>query len=200
MTKMIEARGAHRIGAARAKALLCAGLLSLSLAASAAAEAPSTGIYIEPGRSPHGNDSTDALTLGATVPWSYLAPAQVPAISFHWDLFISEWRAPKPDGTGHRNFTQIGGIATWRYRFNEGTSPWFADAGIGATLMDSLYETPSRHFTTAFQFTEQLGIGRNLGERGEHELSLRLQHFSNGGIKKPNSGENFVRVRYLYRF
>nr|WP_311732042.1 acyloxyacyl hydrolase [Variovorax paradoxus] len=53
---------------------------------------------------------------------------------------------------------------------------------------------------TRFQFTEQLGIGRNFGAQGEHELSLRLRHFSNAGIRKPNPGENFVRVRYLYRF
>ena len=82
----------------------------------------------------------------------------------------------------------------------EGQSPWFAEAGIGGTLMDSLYRTTSREFSTAFQFTEQIGVGRNFGERGEHELSVRLQHVSNGGIKEPNPGENFWRVRYLYRF
>ena len=67
-------------------------------------------------------------------------------------------------------------------------------------MMDSIYRTASREFSTTFQFTEQLGGGRNFGSRGEHEVSVRVQHFSNGGIKEPNPGENFWQVRYLYRF
>ena len=66
--------------------------------------------------------------------------------------------------------------------------------------MDHLYKTPDRTFSTAFQFTEVLGVGRSFCENGKHELTLRLQHFSNAGIKKPNPGENFVRVRYTYHF
>jgi lipid A 3-O-deacylase len=27
-----------------------------------------------------------------------------------------------------------------------------------------------------------------------------VQHFSNAGIKKPNPGETFLRLRYAYRF
>jgi lipid A 3-O-deacylase len=45
-----------------------------------------------------------------------------------------------------------------------------------------------------------IGMGRSFGGHGKNEISLRLQHFSNGGIKKPNPGENFVRVRYTRRF
>ena len=33
-----------------------------------------------------------------------------------------------------------------------------------------------------------------------HELALRLQHFSNAGIKHPNPGENFVQLRYAQGF
>ena len=40
----------------------------------------------------------------------------------------------------------------------------------------------------------------SFGARGEHEVSLRLQHFSNAGIKHPNPGETFVRLRYVRRF
>jgi lipid A 3-O-deacylase len=87
-----------------------------------------------------------------------------------------------------------------RYRFGDGGSPWFAEGGVGATLMDRIYRTPDRSFSTAFQFTEVLGIGRSFGEKGAHEVSLRVQHFSNAGIKKPNPGETFLRLRYAYRF
>jgi lipid A 3-O-deacylase len=66
--------------------------------------------------------------------------------------------------------------------------------------MDRTYHTPERQFSTNFQFTEVIGVGLSLGEHGQHELGFRFQHFSNGGIKKPNPGETFVRARYTYRF
>ena len=45
-----------------------------------------------------------------------------------------------------------------------------------------------------------MGGGRNFGARQEHELVLRVEHFSNAGIKHPNPGENFAQLRYTYRF
>jgi hypothetical protein len=32
------------------------------------------------------------------------------------------------------------------------------------------------------------------------DVGLKLQHFSNGGIKKPNSGANFAVLRVAYPF
>jgi lipid A 3-O-deacylase len=81
-----------------------------------------------------------------------------------------------------------------------GTSPWFFEAGVGLTLMTSLYETDRKRFFTTFNFAVHLAVGRNFGSRNEHELSLRLQHFSNAGIKDPNPGEDFIQIRYSFRF
>lgn len=158
------------------------------------------GFYVEGGKALHGGADTDAWALGAVLPWSPGGAGVVNGRSFAWDLFASQWRAPHEAGDGRRNYVQLGAIATWRYRFDQGSSPWFAEAGIGGTVMNHVYRTPERSFSTAFQFTEVLGLGRSFGERGEHELSVRLQHVSNGGIKRPNPGANFVRLRYLYRF
>jgi Lipid A 3-O-deacylase (PagL) len=41
---------------------------------------------------------------------------------------------------------------------------------------------------------------RGFGADGEHELALRLQHFSNGGIRRPNPGETFLQLRYAWRY
>jgi len=179
------------------RVLIAAGLLCASAGVWAFGdEAP--GVYVEAGQARHALGDTTAAAIGAMLPWAPGAGGHGGAISFAFDLFGSQWRAP--DESPHRNYTQLGIIATWRYRFDEGRSPWFADAGIGATVTNQIYRTTDREFSTAFQFTEVLALGRSFGERGEHELSVRLQHFSNGGIKKPNPGENFVRLRYLYRF
>lgn len=183
-----------------AKVLLCAGLWSFLCFGACASEDRTPGFYAEGGRAPHNDTSSESLTIGVVVPWTPRQSVQGGAVSFYWDLFLSQWRAPTLERSGHHNYSQLGALAGWRYRFDQGASPWFAEAGLGITMMNDRYQTPERSFSTRFQFTEQLGIGRNFGAQGEHELSLRLQHFSNAGIRKPNPGENFVRVRYLYRF
>src|SRR3954469_16864230 len=133
------------------------------------------GIYGEAGRAPHGEvGATNSATLGMLVPWEPSQRFHSGALWSYFDIFVSRWRAP-PIENGHRSYAQIGAIATWRYRFDEGNSPWFAEAGIGVSLMDHLYRTPEREFSTAFQFTEVLGIGRSFGQQGNHEVSLRVQ-------------------------
>jgi lipid A 3-O-deacylase len=182
-----------------AKVLLFASLLSLSVAASAF-EDGSPAFYFEAGRAPHNDTSTRSLTIGAVLPWGRQHLVWGTQVTAYADLFLSQWRAPRADQDGHHNYSQLGVIAGWRFRFAEGASPWFFEAGLGGTSMNDRYQSPDRSFSTRFQFTEQLGVGRNFGPRGEHELSLRIQHFSNGGIRKPNPGENFYKLRYLYRF
>lgn len=183
-----------------AAAALFAGLLGLSGTAAHAFEDSAHGFYVEGGRAPHGDmGSTNSATVGMTIPWSLRQPVHEGALTTYWDVFLSNWHAPAL-GNGPHDYAQIGAIYTWHYRFDRGGSPWFAEGGVGGSVMDHVYRTPDRSFSTAFQFTEVIGIGRSFGEHGEHELSLRLQHFSNGGIKKPNPGENFVRLRYTYHF
>ena len=40
--------------------------------------------------------------------------------------------------------------------------------------------------------------GWTLGDRKDQEIALRVQHFSNAGIKHPNPGEYFVQLRYSW--
>lgn len=156
------------------------------------------GFYAELGRSP-GNSlqRTDVVSLGYVV--------DVPGfggrgLSAYLDGFISVWRADRHDGQPDRNLVQFGHIAALRYRFAQGRARWFVDAGVGLTYADRHYRAPSHFFSTRFQFTEIIGIGLRLDRRARHELSLRFQHVSNAGIRKPNPGEDFGRLRYVYRF
>lgn len=182
------------------RAVVFAGLAGLLGTAAHAFEDGARGIYVDGGRAPHGEmGSTNSATVGMTFPWWPGKPVQEGALTGYWDVFLSNWHAPALDN-GPRNYTQIGAIYTWRYRFDGGASPWFAEGGVGGSVMDHVYRTPERSFSTAFQFAEVLGVGRSFGEHGAHELSLRVQHFSNGGIKKPNPGETFFRLRYVYHF
>lgn len=185
-------------------------VVALLLATSAAqADDRSMAIYGDLGRASHGDlGATNLASIGVTLPWTTFEATRSGAWSSYADVFVSGWQAPRVDGAGsthiggndHRRFLQIGALAMWRYRFGQGSSPWFAEAGLGATVMNHIYRRPDREFSTAFQFTEALAIGRSFGQHGRHEVSLRVQHFSNAGIKKPNPGETFAKIRYAYHF
>lgn len=182
------------------RAAVFAGLFGLLGTAAHAFGDDTRGFYIDGGHARHGEKGdTNALSAGLTVPWSITERQPGGPLSSYLDFFVSNWHARALDD-GQRNYLQVGAIYTLRYRFGGGTSPWFAEGGVGATLMNHVYRTPDRSFSTAFQFTEVLGIGRSFGDNGAHELSLRVQHFSNAGIKKPNPGETFLRLRYTYHF
>jgi len=159
-------------------------------------------IYVEGGRAFRGGETggTNSATVGTMIPWTPIESLHTAAMSTYLDLSVTNWHATPVVQDGHHNYLQIGVIPSLRYRLAEGTSPWFVESGIGAVVMDHLYRTPEHRFSTAFQLTEALGVGRSFGDRGQHEVSLRVQHFSNAGIKEPNPGENFYKVRYGYRF
>jgi hypothetical protein len=50
------------------------------------------------------------------------------------------------------------------------------------------------------QLLQPSGAGAQLRPQRAHELSLRIQHSSNAGIKEPNPGENFLLLRYAHVF
>lgn len=94
----------------------------------------------------------------------------------------------------------LGLVPLLRYRFGQGRSGWFIEAGIGVSLMDPIYRTSEKQFSTRFNFVDVAGVGRSFGSRRERELSLRIAHVSNADIKKPNPGENFLQLRYAVLF
>ena len=87
-----------------------------------------------------------------------------------------------------------------RVRFDGGRSAWFADAGIGVSVTDQLFVTQTKQFTTAFNFVDVVGVGRSFGAGRAQDLSVRVQHVSNGGIRRPNPGQNFLQLRYASAF
>lgn len=63
-----------------------------------------------------------------------------------------------------------------------------------------LFRAGLKQFSTEFNFGDHIAIGREFGERSRHALAVRIEHFSNAGINHPNPGENFLQLRYSYRF
>ena len=146
-----------------------------------------------------GEEGLSAASVGVLWPWSWRAQALGGQWSVNTELFASSWRADAAGG-GSRSYVQLGLVPLVRYTFDEGRSPWFAEIGIGISVLDRRFATPAKTFGTTWNFTDNLAIGRSFGAKGEHEISLRWQHTSNGGLKQPNPGLDAGLVRYTRRF
>jgi lipid A 3-O-deacylase len=157
---------------------------------------PHRAFIASAGAAEHG---TYSLTLGVAWPWDWKRQWGSVQATAMTEAFISHWRADAIGG-GQSSYTQIGLLPLLRLRFSEGRSPWFVEGGIGVTWMDKIYRIPERQFSTAGNFIDVLGVGRNFGEGGRHELTLRISHISNANIKKPNPGEDFLQLRYGLQF
>lgn len=120
------------------------------------------------------------------------------AIKGYWDLSLAQWRGNAYRGKHgeHQNLTEIG--VTPMFRFQLPGSNFYGEAGIGAHLLSDLYNNNGRKLSTALEFGSKLGIGYHLSPRAD--VGLSIQHYSNGGIKHPNSGVNFVSMKVSYYF
>lgn len=182
--------------------LLTASIVSalFLLAAPAAQADPLSGVgaYLQYGETSQRSD-TASYTFGVTksMGWSHRALG-VQATGY-WDLDATRLSANNPVGRDDKTWV-LGVTPTLRLRLEEGRSPWFVEGGIGVSYSDVLYRNQVKQFSTRFNFADHVGVGFSFGPQRNQELVLRLQHFSNASIKKPNPGENYVQLRYAYAF
>ena len=183
-----------RSTAARLLVRILLGASPLLAAASAAAAERAPSFFLQAGA---GEESVRAVSGG--VAWSLPWRSAGGEFTGRGEVFASVWRTPGFAG-GHRNLVQVGIVPLVRWRPDGGRSAWFAEAGIGVSWLDHELHTPERTFSTRLNFSDNLGVGRSFGARSEHELSLRWQHTSNAGIRKPNPGQDLLLVRYAHAF
>lgn len=109
----------------------------------------------------------------------------------YWDLSLAQWRAHAyRDVDGQRqNITNLGFTPVFRYQRDD-LKGWYAEGGIGVNLLSELYNNDSHRLSTAFQFGDHIGAGYVFDN--QWEVGMKIQHFSNASIKRPNSGANFL--------
>jgi lipid A 3-O-deacylase len=109
---------------------------------------------------------------------------------------LGQWR-----GEGKNTITDIALTPVFRYQRSDlsRVAP-YVEAAIGFHLISNTRLDADRRFGSAFQFGDHVGAGVRFGDKGRYDLGIRLQHLSNGGIKKPNAGINFALVRFAYNF
>ncbi len=174
--------------------LLTAALAALASPAQAqrAAYAP-TGAFVSVGT---GENRLKSATVGAVWAcncWQGLLDGRVDA---YVEASLGVWTVRGPNG--RTSYGSLALVPMFRYKFDQGRSPWFVEAGIGAVATNRLYETKDKAFGSRLNFSDQLGVGYRLDPK--QEVSLRVQHVSNAGIKAPNPGENLFQVRYAFTY
>jgi lipid A 3-O-deacylase len=143
------------------------------------------GVSLEVGR---GNEETNLLRVSLLDQWRKPEGAVGDwRLAGYWELSGAIWDNPEESSI------DLGLTPVLRI---ERTS-LYVEGAIGFHLVQRRISA-ARVFSTAFQFGDQIGAGCRFGPGGRYDLGLRLQHISNGGIRRPNPGINFLLVRLQY--
>jgi hypothetical protein len=112
---------------------------------------------------------------------------------------IAYWK-PGSSREGGQPIVEIGLTPVFRLSPGEGASRFFLEAAVGVHFLSHTSIYSGRELSTSFQFGDLIGAGWRFGSEGRYEMSLRLLHFSNGGIAHPNQGIEFAMLRLARRF
>jgi len=117
----------------------------------------------------------------------------------YWDASLGYWEGSQYNDIpgAKQRIADIGFTPVLRYQSIDKTG-FFAEIGIGAHLLSKTYNNDGDRLSTAFEFGDHLGVGYTFDKNWE--VGAKYQHYSNGGIKEPNSGVNVVSVRVAYKF
>jgi hypothetical protein len=120
-------------------------------------------------------------------------------IGGYWDLSLAQWRAKRfgPTENGTANITDVGLTPVFRLQSDDRRGA-YAEIGVGIHYLSRLYNNDGRRLSTRFQFGDHLGVGYVF--RNNVDLGLKIQHFSNGSIKKPNDGADFIVLKVSSTF
>jgi lipid A 3-O-deacylase len=142
------------------------------------------GASFEAGR---GDERTDLWRLGLQWRWDKRwLEAGGWHLGAYWDVQLGAWN-------NGRDITDLSLTPVFRYQRSSGRAIPYAEAAIGFHMLSNHQITSGRIFSTRFQFGDHLGAGVRFGP---HDVGLRIQHLSNGGIARPNPGINFLVLRY----
>ncbi|SRR5258706_6832936 len=109
-------------------------------------------------------------------------------VAHYWDLSFGGW------SNGHGTVWDLGLTPVFHLEKPDGGT--YLEAAIGFHVLSDLDVGTGADLSTRFQFGDHVGLGTRLGG---YDWSVRLQHLSNGGLRNPNPGINFVVLRLQYR-
>lgn len=93
-----------------------------------------------------------------------------------------------------RHMWQLNAIPMFRWW---PTERFYVEGGVGATAVSET-KFHDKDISSTFQFGDHIGAGFKLADN--MRIGLRVSHFSNGGMKKPNQGLNQVQLNFAMGF
>jgi lipid A 3-O-deacylase len=166
--------------------------LAFALAAACAPRAPSLTL-----QSGAGNE-VDILGIGLEVPLTDDCADSEQRLRGALLFRLDGWHGHRREG---REIADASITPFLRYElFRPGDTPIYGELGIGGHLLSSTRVDYERQFSTAFQFGEFAGLSTRYGDHGQYAIGVRVQHVSNGGIKRPNDGLTYGMAFFNYRF
>lgn len=151
-----------------------------------------SGVFIQGGI---GRDVASAA-IGASWDWQLQHEIALGRVTGATEVLLGDWHARTPS----QDFTQVGIAPVLRLYPRDWDEGWFVEGGIGGNVITPKYRNYRQRFGSTFNFSVPFGMGRRFGAAHQHEVVVRVVHFSNGGLRQPNPGENFGQVRYTRRF
>ncbi|MBY4896616.1 acyloxyacyl hydrolase [Cupriavidus sp. AU9028] len=114
------------------------------------------------------------------------------------EVNVAHWDARR--GTNQRDVWELGLSPILRLEKRGGSVVPFAEASVGVRLLSHTSTSDEHRFSTAFQFSDMVGLGVAFGPQQRIEAGVRYQHISNASIKRPNPGTDFLTGYVRYRF
>lgn len=139
-------------------------------------------------------DQTSMARVGAQWTWEReWFKGDKAQLGGYWDLTLASWRLSRYRNVqgADKRIADIGITPVFRYA-GSGATGAYAEAGIGVHMLSDLYDNGTHRLATRFQFGDHVALGYRFA--GGWDASVKFQHFSNGGIKHPNGGVNYLVV------
>jgi len=146
-------------------------------------------------------DATDSWSIGGQWRWKH-AWVLRDSLVLHgrWEIAVGRWRADLNDQERDQKWvTQLSVVPTLRL-FGPSGRGWYGEIGSGPAMLMPVFQSRDRSFSTELNFQSHLALGYILGSQAEHDIGLRIEHFSNAGIRDPNPGIELASLRYTYGF
>lgn len=170
-------------------------LIAPSLALLAATAVRADGLEFAVRHGPDGGDIDGTnITLRLPPQWEKAWGGWRLALQPEFELGHLRYSGDEP---APRTLEQVAAVALLRLRRGNGGFGPYAEIGLGAALL-SRTGLGDKHFSTHFQFTEQVGLGAELN--GAWFVGWRYSHYSNANLERPNNGLDLHQLLIGVRF
>jgi len=170
-------------------AVFTAGFLALSAPQSGLADELSVD-YLQ------GEGDVQGVKLAYRRDSDYLH-AYFPQLDLSFEASINVWEYGNPSRYDS-NFV-LAFSPVFRHTFYENLhGEAYGEFGIGVSLLDDT-RFAGKDISTHFQFEDRLGLGYRFGQSRQYAVTLRYFHYSNGGLKSPNPGYDYISLSFSKR-